>query len=1186
METAEGASEVVCYDLGGDLGVLLRVSPSPAASPAPPAFPRPLIVLDRSPSMGSLTRWACSRAVPEALQRLGYSSGCAVPVITFDSTSERVRAKDARRDLKLGELHDFIIEPRGRSTIMAPAVALVRAAVKEVPASNVIVISDGFVKDMPALVGEMSKAADVAGRRVNFALLRFFNGKPPDTAALAALASMGTTGTAPCEDCSPGHWQCKACFNLNVRKSASCKCGAARPPGGEKPADAHAIFTECVSRAFAESVTPHARLTADQPISRLPLSESCCLVGSSKVQEVPCGSATVLVLPKAPSAVDIDGRTVRVRVQPLGGLDELTGFCDASLSQLRLWLVGGVRKSDLHTVVAWFRRLQSRHDDRAAGATTGVLGRAWMARRSIEQRESSIGRLCALADAETLVAKELNSKQQGEFLRGASVARAHSLLARRALGSDITFHDACRRAVSERDPVAAPQAEAARSESENPFASVRGGGSYSDYVQAASVLSPCAADMTVTAILEVVGGVGAPVTMAVSDRPDDVWSMEVRAVDSGCYLSEADIWSAKAMGEDLRFGGMCANAVVPLERCGRTAHEVYERNLGPVGFLHIGAQVRGEPPRGPWGWESAPFSPHVARGAREAATLRCLLGVRHDDRQLARRDAELAVDLAMQILSRKRFLEDDRRVREAVDALLGGDGLSGLDSSLAAFTAVLVHSSDAVPPQVARLLYCSMFTAGGCCDGAIRAGASVRVPAVVRLLSRNPDVSCEVTEEQVLQRVRAAFDPDAERSAGRLDASELDVVLADEAEIRGRLLALDWLPPIEQVSSLCRIVRAVASESRDAAVDHMLTPQRWSDAVFKTNDGSGDDGVFFVAVAAAGALYTGGTPQATAAAAAVADAAEAKQQLKILLQRAVVDAHEQSLCKVVAERMEARRKQAVACRPAESQCFDDFVSRCRERARIVRVAPAPHLSFCVCGHAGSGKSTLAGFIAINGGSVDAREVDRASKHARELGKSSFAISHLMDATKAERERGTTIVGSKREFWPNSGGYHGTVLDVPAGGYVTNTMRGIARADVGLLLVPLQMWEAALHPVSRMGYGGSMLHSQLLQLSGVKQLAVFVSQIDAGDCSEERFAVIATEVRKTLLRTGWSSDMADCVPIIPLSVVGELNTGYGDSAVQTRLHLPWWDGIAVRTLSCLRSRPAALSRADVESECTL
>merc|ERR1719189_1009296 len=70
-------------------------------------------------------------------------------------------------------------------------------------AFNVFVISDGFLRDMVQTLERAEEAVLTipAAARVAFAMFRFFNGKPPDTQALAAAASLGTIGTAPCTDC-------------------------------------------------------------------------------------------------------------------------------------------------------------------------------------------------------------------------------------------------------------------------------------------------------------------------------------------------------------------------------------------------------------------------------------------------------------------------------------------------------------------------------------------------------------------------------------------------------------------------------------------------------------------------------------------------------------------------------------------------------------------------------------------------------------------------------------------------------------------------------------------------------------------------------------------------------------------------------------------------------------------------
>lgn len=243
----KGEEEAVCYELGPGLGALLRIMPKPVAKMSG-RRPLAVVVLDRSPSMGGTVRWAVNIAVPAALAKLGYQDDEKCVLLTFDSQTERVGAAAqrgvarARMDPTVHQLKTLDVSSRGTTTLLAPVVPQIRDVLmsQEGPC-NVFVISDGHVFDLP-LVRSRADAVrtEVSGlRAVSFALFRFFNGDPPDTAALSAVASVGTYGIAPCSDCfPPAQWTCPACTFLNPYSVQRCElCQGAAPAGGSAGVD-------------------------------------------------------------------------------------------------------------------------------------------------------------------------------------------------------------------------------------------------------------------------------------------------------------------------------------------------------------------------------------------------------------------------------------------------------------------------------------------------------------------------------------------------------------------------------------------------------------------------------------------------------------------------------------------------------------------------------------------------------------------------------------------------------------------------------------------------------------------------------------------------------------------------------------------------------------------------------------
>ena len=66
------------------------------------------------------------------------------------------------------------------------------------------------------------------------------------------------------------------------------------------------------------------------------------------------------------------------------------------------------------------------------------------------------------------------------------------------------------------------------------------------------------------------------------------------------------------------------------------------------------------------------------------------------------------------------------------------------------------------------------------------------------------------------------------------------------------------------------------------------------------------------------------------------------------------------------------------------------------------------MSVVVVGHVDAGKSTLVAQLSLGAGNLEEREKRKLQKSADEVGKSSFGLAFMMDATDEERARGVTI----------------------------------------------------------------------------------------------------------------------------------------------------------------------------------
>merc|ERR1712176_466731 len=180
-----------------------------------------------------------------------------------------------------------------------------------------------------------------------------------------------------------------------------------------------------------------------------------------------------------------------------------------------------------------------------------------------------------------------------------------------------------------------------------------------------------------------------------------------------------------------------------------------------------------------------------------------------------------------------------------------------------------------------------------------------------------------------------------------------------------------------------------------------------------------------------------------------------------------------------------------------------------------------HLSIVICGHVDSGKSTTTGRLIFELGGIPEREIEKLRAEADALGKSSFAFAFYMDRQKEERERGVTISCTTKEFFTEK--WHYTIIDAPGHrDFIKNMISGAAQADVALLMVPadgnfttaIQKGDVKAAEIQ----GQTRAHARLINLLGVKQLAVGVNKMDCEVAcyKEQRYKEIVEETRHMLI----------------------------------------------------------------------
>merc|ERR1712072_577179 len=156
--------------------------------------------------------------------------------------------------------------------------------------------------------------------------------------------------------------------------------------------------------------------------------------------------------------------------------------------------------------------------------------------------------------------------------------------------------------------------------------------------------------------------------------------------------------------------------------------------------------------------------------------------------------------------------------------------------------------------------------------------------------------------------------------------------------------------------------------------------------------------------------------------------------------------------------------------------------------------------------------------------------------AERLGKSSFAFAFYMDRQKEERERGVTIACTTKEFYTEK--WHYTIIDAPGHrDFIKNMITGASQADVAVIMVPADgNFTTAIakgnHKAGEI-QGQTRQHSRLINLLGVKQIAIGVNKMD------------------------WKKDFVEkSTPVLPIS-------GWmGDNLLKQSTNMGWWKGCDV------------------------
>lgn len=178
--------------------------------------------------------------------------------------------------------------------------------------------------------------------------------------------------------------------------------------------------------------------------------------------------------------------------------------------------------------------------------------------------------------------------------------------------------------------------------------------------------------------------------------------------------------------------------------------------------------------------------------------------------------------------------------------------------------------------------------------------------------------------------------------------------------------------------------------------------------------------------------------------------------------------------------------------------------------------------------------------------VNERSYGKLKTEANSIGKSSFALAWVMDATSEERARGITVDIATNYFETSKTRF--TILDAPGHrDFIPNMIAGTAQADFAILVI-----DASTNAFEAGQKGQTKEHALLARSMGISRLIIAVNKMDAADWSEARFDEISQQMKAFLTGAGFQSKNLTFVPCAGL-------TGANVAAPSAADLMPWYSG---------------------------